>query len=57
MEWTRPRLPQPSQKHAGLLETVSRMGQRRAETDCMTSVLLVQESLVSLLNHRTQKMI
>ena len=44
------------------LEDVSTMGQRRGKTHCLTSVLLVQESLVkkkslvSLLNHRIQKM-
>lgn len=34
------------------LEDVSTMGQRRAKTHGLTSVLLVQESLLSLLNHR-----
>lgn len=53
-EQTVPRWPQPRQKCAGLLENVSRMGQRTAKTYYMTSVLLVQET-EPLLSHRTQK--
>lgn len=56
-EWRGPHPDRPAKSEVcWLLDNVSRMGQRRADTYRLASVLLVQE-LEPHLNHRTQKTI